>query len=44
ANTRPEDGDSEEGRTAVIHEDVYGLSSLLHLPHEVSIFVASAPG
>ena len=33
----PEDGDSEEGGTAVLHEDVHGLSTLLHLPHEVCV-------
>uniref|UniRef100_A0A8D3AZ51 Aryl-hydrocarbon receptor nuclear translocator 2 n=1 Tax=Scophthalmus maximus TaxID=52904 RepID=A0A8D3AZ51_SCOMX len=31
----PEDGNSEEGGTAVLHEDVHGLPALLHLPHEV---------
>ncbi len=31
----PEDRDSEEGGTAVLYEDVHGLSTLLHLPHEV---------
>lgn len=32
----PEDWDSEEGGSAVLHEDVYGLTSFLHLPVEVS--------
>lgn len=31
----PEDGDREEGGTAVFHEDVHGLTALVHLPHEV---------
>lgn len=31
----PEDRDSEEGGTAVLYADVHGLSTLLHLPHEV---------
>lgn len=35
----PEDRDSEEGRTTVLHEDVHGLPALLHLPHEVCVTV-----
>lgn len=30
-----EDGDGEEGGTTVFHEDVHGLTALIHLPHEV---------
>lgn len=35
----PEDRDSEEGGTTVLHEDVHGLPALLHLPHEVCVTV-----
>lgn len=39
----PEDGDGEEGGTAVFHEDVHGLTALIHLPHEVCDCVNSVP-
>lgn len=38
-NPGPEDRNGEEGGTAVLHEDVHGLSTLLHLPHEVCVCV-----
>lgn len=40
----PEDGDGEEGGTTVLHEDVHGLTPLIHLPHEVCDHVNSVPG
>lgn len=33
----PEDGDGEEGRTAVLYENVYGLQTFLHLQNEVRL-------
>lgn len=39
----PEDRDSEEGGTTVLHEDVHGLPPLLHLPHEVCVCVYFCP-
>ena len=35
----PEDGHSEEGGPAVLHEDVHGLPTLLHLQDEVGVNV-----
>ncbi|KTF98521.1 hypothetical protein cypCar_00018373, partial [Cyprinus carpio] len=35
AYSGPEDGDGEEGRTAVLYENVYGLQTFLHLQNEV---------
>lgn len=37
----PEDGDGEKGGTTVFHEDVHGLTALIHLPHEVCDHVDS---
>lgn len=37
----PEDRNSEEGGTAVLNEDVHGLPTLFHLPHEVCVFDSS---
>lgn len=39
ADSGPEDWNSEEGRTAVLHEDVHGLPPVFHLPHEVCVSV-----
>lgn len=39
AHSGPEDGNSEEGGTAVLHEDVHGLPAVLHLPHEVCVLI-----
>lgn len=33
----PEDWDGQEGRAAVIHEDVHGLPEVLHLQDEVCL-------
>lgn len=33
----PEDGDGQEGRAAVVHEDVHGLPEVLHLQDEVCL-------
>lgn len=38
-NSGPEDWNSEKGGSAVIHEDVYGLQTILHLSHAVSVVV-----
>ncbi|KAK1798556.1 hypothetical protein P4O66_006850 [Electrophorus voltai] len=35
SNLGPENGDSEEGGTAVLYEDVYGLQTFLYLQNEV---------
>lgn len=32
-----EDWNSEKGRSAVFHEDVYGLKEIIYLPYEVSV-------
>lgn len=39
AHPGPEDRHSEEGRPAVLHADVHGLPALLHLPHEVQLWL-----